>query len=98
VDDILLARTPGDIERDLGRRLRAERKRQRWTQAELASRSGLSVATIARLEASGQGQVSSLVRVVAALQRLHDFDLLLKPAAPSSLEELRATRSSGGGS
>lgn len=95
MDDILLTPTPADIERRLGRRLRAERRRRGFTQADLATRSGLSVATIARLEASGQGQISSLVRVVAALGRLDDFSTLLEPAAPSSLAELRRLRGGG---
>jgi transcriptional regulator with XRE-family HTH domain len=92
MDDLLLALTPADVERELGRRLRAERKRRGWTQAELAARSDLSVATIARLEATGQGQLSSLVRAVWALGRLADFTALLEPRAPRSMAELRRLR------
>lgn len=93
MDDILLTPTAADVERALARRLRAERKRQAWTQAELARRSGLSVATIARLETTGQGQLASLVRVMAALDRLDELLTLLRPAAPRTLDELRRLRS-----
>lgn len=89
MDDLLLAPTPADVERALARRIRDARRARAWTQAELARRSGLSVATIARLERSGQGQISSLVGVCAALDRLDDFDPLLKAHAPTTLDELR---------
>ncbi len=92
MDDLLLIPTASDVERQLAHRMRAERKRQGWTQEQLATRSGLSVATVARLETTGQGQVSSLVRLVGALGRLRDFDGILQPAGPSSLEELRRLR------
>jgi len=90
MDDLLLITTPADAAHALGQRLRAERKRQKLTQAALAKRSGLSIATIARLETSGQGQIASLVRAIAALQRLDDLQALLKPAGPATLDELRA--------
>jgi hypothetical protein len=45
---------------------------------------------------SGQGQLSSLIRVCAALDRLDDFDAVLKAAAPSSLDELRRLRGRAG--
>ncbi len=92
MDDLLLIPTATDVERTLAKRLRAERKRQGWTQAQLASRSGLSVATIARLESTGQGQVYSLVRMVGALGHLSDFAAILKPVGPKTLEELREMR------
>ena len=47
------------------------------------------MATIARLERSGQGQLSSFVRLCAALDRLDDFQALLKPTPPRSMDELR---------
>jgi len=81
--------TPADAAELLAKRLRAERRRQRWTQAELARRSGLSVATIARFERGGEGQVASLLAVFTALGRLDDLDGLLRPPRPGSLDDLR---------
>ena len=98
MDDLLLALTPADIEAALARRLRDARKAKGWTQAELATRSGLSVATVARLEQSGQGQLSSFIRLCAALGHLDDFDAVLEATAPSSLDELRRRQGRGGAS
>ena len=95
IDDLLLIPTPGDVERTLARRLRDARRARGWTQAELAARSAVSTATVARLERTGQGQIGSLVRICAALQRLSDFDALLKPDPPTTLDDLRARRGGG---
>ena len=89
VNDLFLALTPADVQAALACRLRDARKAKGWTQAELATRSGLSVATVARLEQSGQGQLSSVLHLCAALGRLDDFDAVLTSTAPSSLDELR---------
>lgn len=89
MDELLLILTPHDVEGLLAERLRAARRALGWTQAELASRSGVSVATIARLERSGQGQLSSLLHLCAALGRLDDFEALLKPAPPRTMDDLR---------
>ncbi|MDP2305476.1 MAG: helix-turn-helix transcriptional regulator [Pseudomonadota bacterium] len=89
MDELFLALTPADVERELASRLGDARRGRGWTQAELARRSGLSLATVARLERSGQGQISSLTRLCAALGRLDDFDAILKAGAPASLDELR---------
>jgi transcriptional regulator with XRE-family HTH domain len=93
--DLSLLLTPTDVERSLAQRLRAARKSRGWTQEELASRSGLGVATVARLERNGQGQLRSLVLLCAALGRLDTFDGVLAEAPPTSLEELRRRRGSG---
>ncbi len=61
--DILL--TPHDLHQRLAQRVRALRKRQAWTQRELAERAGVGVATVARLERSGQAQLSTLLRAAA---------------------------------
>jgi len=89
VDDVLLILTPGDVLATLARRVRAARKARRWTQADLARRSGLSVATVARFEQSGHGQVASLIALCSALGRLEDFDAVLAAQPPATMEDLR---------
>ena len=89
MDDLFFTLTPADVEAGLARRVREARRALRLTQSELAVRSGLSVATVARFEQSGQGQVSSFIRLCAALGRLGDFDGLLKAEVPRSMDELR---------
>jgi HTH-type transcriptional regulator / antitoxin HipB len=81
--------TPSDVEVLLAQRLRAERRRRQWTQAELARRANLSIATIARFEQSGQGQVASLLQLCTALGRLAEWGDLLRPPPPTSLDDLR---------
>ncbi len=84
--DILL--TPHDLHQRLAQRVRALRKRQAWTQRELAERAGVGVATVARLERSGQAQLSTLLQVSAALGRLKDFEGVLQAPEPTSMAEL----------
>jgi transcriptional regulator with XRE-family HTH domain len=96
MDDLFLMLTPADVEATLARRVREARKAKGWTQAERAKRSGLSVATVARFESTGQGQVTSLIGLCSALGRLEDFDAVLKVTAPASLDELRRLRARGG--
>ena len=89
MDDLLLVPTPADVEALLGRRVRAARRARGWTQAELAERSALSVATVARFEASGQGQISTLLQICGALGRLQELTGLLEEAPPATLDALR---------
>ena len=90
MDQILVA--PGDVERMLAERIRALRTARRWSQEELAGRAGLGVATVARLERSGRGQIATLFRIASALGRLRDFETLLAAPEPTSLEDLRSGR------
>ncbi len=90
IDSLLLA--PGDVERLLAQRIRALRKARGWSQEQLAERAGLGVATVARLERSGRGQIASLLRIASALGRLRDFEPLLAAPEPTSLEEIRSLR------
>jgi transcriptional regulator with XRE-family HTH domain len=78
--------TPGDAKKLLATRLRAARRARRWTQAELAARAGLSVATVARLERAGEGQLASFLQLLTALGRLADLDDVLAAGPPAGMD------------
>ena len=64
---------PWDFTTALGGLIRALRQRARWTQPELASRSGVPVATLSRLERTGLASTDRLARVLFALNALDEF-------------------------
>lgn len=81
--------TVPDATRLLSRRVREARKRAGWTQAELAARASVGVATVARLERNGTGQMVSFLRILTALGHLRDLDAVLRQPEPRTLDELR---------
>ena len=68
--DIISLITPADVLGSLRGWLRTERQRLRWTQAELARRSGVPAATISRLELTGLGSTEAVFKMLFALNRL----------------------------
>lgn len=78
----------------LGQWIRLTRQRLGLTQSLLASKSGVSVMTISRLEREGQGAVDHLLRVLQALGELDGFhahvqELLQKASLPQDISELQ---------
>jgi len=82
--------TPEDISRLLAERLRGLRLSLSWKQETLAERSGVSVATIRRVERNGHSSVENLLKLCHALGRLDDFEQLLRSPPAQSLDELEA--------
>ena len=68
--EIISLITPADELGALRGWLRTERQRLRWTQAELARRSGVPAATISRLEQTGLGSTEAVFKILFALNRL----------------------------
>lgn len=89
--DTLLLTVP-DATSLLATRVREARKRQGLTQAQLAERAVVGVATIQRLERDGTGQLTTFLRVLSALGHLRDVGLVLQQPEPRTLDELRARR------
>ncbi|MHB0964275.1 MAG: helix-turn-helix domain-containing protein [Gemmatimonadaceae bacterium] len=88
--------SPTDVSLALGRRVQARRLEHGWTQAELASRSGVAIDTLKKFERTGQISLPRLVRLVIALGRVSELEGLLGEPAPRSLRELeRFTRKRG---
>jgi len=76
----MIYRTAEEWERFLGEQLRASRLRQNMTQEELASRAGVSVPTVARLENGGGSSLATFIRALKVLRE----DSWLEHVAPSA--------------
>lgn len=61
-----------------------------WTQAELARRAGIALATLRRFEREGQISLERLVKIASVLHALDAFEGLFQPPRASSLAEIEA--------
>jgi len=77
--------TDASILAELGSRLEQARLARNITQAELARDAGVSVRTLARLEAGEPVRTSALVRVLRALGETEALERLLPEPAPRPL-------------
>jgi len=82
--------TPEEVGRTLAGRIKALRLAKGWKQATLAERSGVSLASLRRFEASGRASLQHVLLLAFALNRLDDFDALLQPPRAASIAELEA--------
>ncbi len=85
---------PCETRQALGQWVRLTRQRQGLTQPLLASKSGVAVTSLSRLEREGQGGVDNLLRVLQALGELDGFhariqELLQKASLPTDLAEMK---------
>jgi len=97
VEGIISLTSPTDALLHLRGWVRAERQRLRWTQAELARRSGVPAATISRLELTGLGSTDAMMKILFALNRLDAFAEYLKDCQrraelPITLQEMPRTK------
>jgi len=75
--------------KELGRRLQAMRLAANWTQADLAAKAGLSTPSLSHLEVGKGAQMSSLLRVLRALNQLDSLELTFPEPRPSPLTLLK---------
>jgi transcriptional regulator with XRE-family HTH domain len=87
--------TPGELGRALAGRVRTLRLQRGWTQQELASRTGLTLATYRRFERTGRISLDRLLRIAVILDAHRGFEQLFAlPPAQSLGEHARQTRQS----
>ena len=79
---------------EIARRVQRARLDRQMTQTELADAAGVSRPTVERFEATGAGQLTTLVRVLRALNLVDRLDLLLPEATIRPIEALE-TRGEG---
>ncbi len=74
-----IEKNPYDFLEELALRHKTIRKQIGLSQSQLAERSGVSLGSIKRFEQTGQISLESLLKLVQILNRLNDFELILKP-------------------
>ncbi len=79
---------PGVIEYQLVNRVKQLRKISRYSQQELATRSGVSLGSIKRFERTGKISLSALLDIALVLGRLEDFLALF--IVDNALEQVKA--------
>jgi transcriptional regulator with XRE-family HTH domain len=79
---------PSDILKSTAQNVAALRKELKWTQLDLAEKSGVSYGSIKRFERSGQISFESLLKIAEVLNRLNEFETLLLPKDDQRLKKL----------
>lgn len=90
IPSLLAMQTPGETAKTLAARVQALRLLRSWTRETLASRAGVSPASLKRFETTGAASLELLLRVAFALSRLEDFTRALELPEAATLAELKA--------
>lgn len=81
--------TPSDALDSLAHFIKVTRLRANVPMRDLAERSGIGIATLARVEKNGICSTDTLARILAALGTIDSFIESLTPPEPTSIAELR---------
>jgi transcriptional regulator with XRE-family HTH domain len=88
-----VTKLPSDILKEIAERHKILRKSHKYSQAELAKRSGVSLGTIKRFESTGQIAFESLLKLAYLLNSLNDFNtIFLKEDNLAEIEKLFSTK------
>ena len=77
-----------DILKELGERIKAERIRQKMTQAQLGINSGVGTSTIQRAESGESIQFLNIIKILRTLHQLHNLELLLPSSEMTPMQYL----------
>lgn len=83
-----IQKQPYDFLLETAEKLKALRKAKKWSQMELAERSGVSLGSLKRFESTGKISFSSLLELAHVLDRLSDFEDIFKMKTQRDLSKL----------
>ena len=86
---VIASKTDSEILKELGGRLRSYRLQMNVTQAELATRAGVSRTTIRDAELGKDSQLYTLVKFLRALGRLDNLDAFLPSPSVSPIQLMK---------
>lgn len=79
---------PKEIAKDIAQREKIRRKERKMTQAELSSRSGVSLASLKRFEQTGEISFVSLLKIADVLDETDGFEQLFTKKEYGSIQEV----------
>ena len=78
-----------EVAETLAKRTKELRLSRNWKQNTLASRAGVTLASLRRFEQTGRISLRSLLKIALTLGRIEEFTKLLTPPKARTLDELR---------
>lgn len=81
-----------DQQRAIAQTARARRVAMRLTQADLAARAGVSLASLRRFERSGEGSIGLLLAIAETMGALPEFSALFPQPEATRLKDLEAPK------
>ncbi len=84
--------TPSEMAVQIADRVRIERLARGWTQAELAARSGVALATYRLFERKGQISLERLISISITLTRHAEWSSIFRPPPYQSLDDVNPSR------
>lgn len=81
-------KTPNDIAKELVEKIKQHRKKLKISQAQLASKSGVSLGSIKRFESKYEISLNSFIKILIALSLEQDLENLFTQKNYNSIDEV----------
>ena len=81
-------KTPNDIAHELVEKIKQHRKKLKISQAQLASKSGVSLGSIKRFESKYEISLNSFIKILIALNLEQDLENLFTQKCYNSIDEV----------
>ena len=81
-------KTPNDIAKELVEKIKQHRKKLKISQAQLASKSGVSLGSIKRFESKYEISLNSFIKILIALNLERDLENLFTQKCYNSIDEV----------
>ena len=81
-------KTPNDIAKELVERIKQHRKKLKISQAQLASKSGVSLGSIKRFESKYEISLNSFIKILIALNLEQDLENIFTQKNYNSIDEV----------
>ena len=87
-DFLFNPKTPNDIAKELVEKIKQYRKKLKISQAQLASKSGVSLGSIKRFESKYEISLNSFIKILIALNLEQDLENLFTQKNYNSIDEV----------